>query len=149
MEPFATNTFAAERPPGTWSPSTSAPSGRFTRIVDLKTFAGLVNRLTSLIADEPVTDAWLTGDEYGTETAPEEQEREDAEEAFFEAVVDFASKIVREVMVPRTDMICLEDAASVPEAVRVTRGQAQLRQHAAADHGGNVGAEGHLHARRP
>ena len=75
--------------------------------------------LTSLVADEPVTDAWLTGDEYGTETPPEEQEREDAEEAFFEAVVDFASKIVREVMVPRTDMICLEDAASVPEAVTV------------------------------
>lgn len=75
--------------------------------------------LTSLVADEPVTDAWLTGDEYGTETPPDEQEREDAEEAFFEAVVDFASKIVREVMVPRTDMICLEDAATVSEAVAV------------------------------
>lgn len=73
--------------------------------------------ITSLVADEPVTDAWLTGDEYGAEAPPEEQEREDAEEAFFEAVVDFASKIVREVMVPRTDMICLEDSAAVPDAV--------------------------------
>ena len=75
--------------------------------------------IASLVAEEPVTDPWLTGDEYGAEAVPEEQEREDAEEAFFEAVVDFASKIVREVMVPRTDMICLEDAASVPEAVTV------------------------------
>ena len=75
--------------------------------------------MASLVADEPVTDPWLTGDEYGAEVDAEEQEREDAEEAFFEAVVDFASKIVREVMVPRTDMICLEDAASVPEAVTV------------------------------
>jgi CBS domain containing-hemolysin-like protein len=75
--------------------------------------------ITSLVTDEPVTDAWLTGDEYGAEADAEEQEREDAEEAFFEAVVDFASKIVREVMVPRTDMICLEDKATVPEAVTV------------------------------
>ena len=88
-----------------------APAARF--------FAAGWIGITSLVADEPVTDAWLTGDEYGTETVAEEQEREDAEEAFFEAVVDFASKIVREVMVPRTDMICLEDTASVPEAVRV------------------------------
>ncbi|MDO8847841.1 MAG: hemolysin family protein [Coriobacteriia bacterium] len=88
-----------------------APAARF--------FAAGWMAITSLVTDEPVTDAWLTGDEYGTETVAEEQEREDAEEAFFEAVVDFASKIVREVMVPRTDMICLEDTASVPEAVTV------------------------------
>ena len=75
--------------------------------------------LASLVADEPVTDPWLTGDEYGADADAEETEREDAEEAFFEAVVDFASKIVREVMVPRTDMICLADDASVPEAVKV------------------------------
>ncbi len=75
--------------------------------------------MASLISEQAVTDAWLTGDEYGAEADAEEQEREDAEEAFFEAVVDFASKIVREVMVPRTDMICLEDTATVPEAVTV------------------------------
>lgn len=88
-----------------------APAARF--------FAAGWVAVTSLVADEPVTDPWLTGDEFGVEMDAEEQEREDAEEAFFEAVVDFASKIVREVMVPRTDMICLEDEASVPEAVRV------------------------------
>ncbi len=80
--------------------------------------AGWVS-IAALVADEPVTDPWLTGDEYGAEADAEETERDEAEEAFFEAVVDFASKIVREVMVPRTDMICLEDVASVPEAVTV------------------------------
>ncbi|MRS11530.1 MAG: HlyC/CorC family transporter [Actinobacteria bacterium] len=88
-----------------------APVGRF--------FAAAWVGMASLISDEAVTDAWLTGDEYGADAVDEESERGDAEEAFFEAVVDFASKIVREVMVPRTDMICLEDTASVPDAVAV------------------------------
>jgi len=75
-------------------------------------------RIAALITDEPVLDAWLTGDEYGTENAPDEDSaREDSEEAFMEAVVDFAHTIVREVMVPRTDMICLEDSATIEEAV--------------------------------
>lgn len=76
--------------------------------------------MAALVAQDPVTDAWLTGDEFGPEPSDEERsEREDAEEAFFEAVVDFASTIVREVMVPRTDMVCLEDASSVPDAIAV------------------------------
>lgn len=76
--------------------------------------------MASLVAEEPVTDAWLTGDEYGSESTPDEDAgRDDAEEAFFEAVVDFASTIVREVMVPRTDMVCLEASASVAEAIDV------------------------------
>ncbi|MEA5076584.1 MAG: hemolysin family protein [Coriobacteriia bacterium] len=76
--------------------------------------------ITSLIAEEPVRDAWLTGDEFVPEAVSDaESEREDAEEAFFEAVVDFASTIVREVMVPRTDMVCLEDTATIAEAVEV------------------------------
>jgi CBS domain containing-hemolysin-like protein len=76
--------------------------------------------MAGLVAEEPVTDPWLTGDEYGPEaTIDETSERDVAEEAFFEAVVDFASKIVREVMVPRTDMVCLEDTATVPEAIEV------------------------------
>ena len=77
-------------------------------------------RIAALITDEPVTDAWLTGDEHGTENAPDEDSaREDSEEAFIEAVVDFAHTIVREVMVPRTDMIGLEDTATVQEAVDI------------------------------
>lgn len=79
-------------------------------------------RLVGLVAEERVSDAWLTGDEYGAESGTEESDgREDAEEAFLEAVVEFATKIVREVMVPRTDMICLEDTATVAEAVSVVR----------------------------
>jgi CBS domain containing-hemolysin-like protein len=74
--------------------------------------------MASLVAEDPVGDAWLTGDEFGGEGEGDEgTERNEAEEAFFEAVVDFASTIVREVMVPRTDMVCLEDTAIVPEAV--------------------------------
>ncbi|MBN1192385.1 MAG: HlyC/CorC family transporter [Coriobacteriia bacterium] len=89
-----------------------APIGRFFA-------AGWVG-IASLVADEPVTDSWLTGDEYGTEfPADESAEREGAEEAFIDAVVDFATKIVREVMVPRTDMVCLEDVSSVQDAVEV------------------------------
>lgn len=76
--------------------------------------------MTSLVTEDTVTDAWLTGAEFGVETGDEEDtERSDAEEAFFEAVVDFASTIVREVMVPRTDMVCLEDTTSIPAAVSV------------------------------
>lgn len=79
-------------------------------------------KLTSLVAEEPVADAWLTGDEYGIDvTADEEAVRDEAEEAFIDAVVDFASTIVREVMVPRTDMVCLPDTATTAEAVQVIR----------------------------
>ena len=79
-------------------------------------------RLVGLVAEERVGDAWLTGDEFGAETGTDESDsREEAEEAFLEAVVEFATKIVREVMVPRTDMICLEDSATVTEAVSVVR----------------------------
>jgi len=75
-----------------------------------------------LIAEDPVRDAWLTGDEYVLD-GPDDEEagREEAEEAFFEAVVDFSSTIVREVMVPRTDMECLEDTATVEEAIALIR----------------------------
>ncbi|MHB1450974.1 MAG: hemolysin family protein [Coriobacteriia bacterium] len=78
--------------------------------------------ITSLIAEEHVRDAWLTGDEYAPETTSDAvSDREDAEEAIFEAVVDFANTIVREVMVPRTDMECLEDTDTIDDAVQLVR----------------------------
>lgn len=78
--------------------------------------------VASLIAEEPVRDAWLTGDEYAPESLSDTiSEREDAEEAIFEAVVDFASTIVREVMIPRTDMECLEDTSTIADAVELVR----------------------------
>jgi len=77
-------------------------------------------RLASMVADSPVTDAWTTGDEYGTETESDaESVRDENAEEFFDAVVDFADTIVREVMVPRTDVVALEDDASVAEAVEL------------------------------
>jgi CBS domain containing-hemolysin-like protein len=76
--------------------------------------------VAGLVAEEPVSDAWLTGDEYRAEPTDEEDAaRETTEEAFIEAVVDFAEKIVREVMVPRTDMGCLEDTTTIPEAIAI------------------------------
>jgi len=76
--------------------------------------------ITGLVAEEPISDAWLTGDEYRSEPGDEDDTaREESEEAFIEAVVDFATKIVREVMVPRTDMGCLEDTTTIPEAVAI------------------------------
>lgn len=102
--------------------ASSAPAAHLTAILApiARFFAAGWVGMASLVAEERVADAWLTGDEFGAESAPDEgTEREDAEEAFFEAVVDFASKIVREVMVPRTDMVCLEDTSTVPEAVSV------------------------------
>ncbi len=62
---------------------------------------------------------WSTEDEFRSAATDgdEEAARDEAEEAILDAVADFTGKIVREVMVPRTDMECLADSASVAEAV--------------------------------
>lgn len=75
--------------------------------------------LVGLVAEERVPDVWITADEYRLkgETEDDEVAREEAEEAFIDAVADFSSKIVREVMVPRTDMECLEDTVTAAEAI--------------------------------
>ncbi|MBN2404957.1 MAG: HlyC/CorC family transporter [Coriobacteriia bacterium] len=75
--------------------------------------------LVGLVAEERVVDVWITEDEYrnASVTDDEESAREEAEEAFIDAVADFTSKIVREVMVPRPDMECLEDTCTVAEAI--------------------------------
>lgn len=77
--------------------------------------------VVGLVAEEPVTDAWLTADELRAATPGDDEEvsRDEAEEAIIDAVADFTQKIVREVMVPRTDMVCLEDTATVAEALEV------------------------------
>jgi CBS domain containing-hemolysin-like protein len=61
----------------------------------------------------------VTGVEYRATENDEDADREEAEEALLEAVSDFAEKIVREVMVPRTDMKALPDTALVADAVRL------------------------------
>jgi CBS domain containing-hemolysin-like protein len=75
--------------------------------------------LAGLVAPEPVPDAWLTADEIRAAGSADDDEvsRDEAEEAIMDAVADFTQKIVREVMVPRTDMVCVEDTATVAEAL--------------------------------
>lgn len=66
---------------------------------------------------ESVSSAWATGDEYRFAESDELTDREEAEEALLEAVSDFAEKVTREIMVPRTDMATLPDTATLLEAV--------------------------------
>ncbi|MCE5191499.1 MAG: hemolysin family protein [Actinomycetia bacterium] len=75
--------------------------------------------LIGLVAKEQITDAWMTPDELRSAGGGDDDEatRDETEEAIIDAVSDFASKIVREVMVPRTDIVCLEDTASVDDAL--------------------------------
>lgn len=49
----------------------------------------------------------------------EDHSRGESEEALLEAVSDFTGKVVREVMVPRTDMTCLADTATALEAIEI------------------------------
>jgi len=72
-----------------------------------------------LTTDEPQPSPWVTGVEYRATDSDEDTEREEAEEALLEAVSDFAEKIVREVMVPRTDMKALPDTALAVDAVEL------------------------------
>lgn len=64
---------------------------------------------------------WVSTDEYRGHPSADEEEtaRDEAEEAILDAVADFTGKVVREVMVPRTDMTSLPDTATVAEAIDV------------------------------
>jgi len=68
------------------------------------------------IAKERLTTGWAVTSESRA-SSDEESEREEAEEALLEAVSDFAEKVVREIMVPRTDVSALGADATVAEAV--------------------------------
>jgi CBS domain containing-hemolysin-like protein len=71
-----------------------------------------------VVGDRVMHSAWLTEDDYRAAGPDDDQSvREEAEEALLEAVSDFADKVVREVMVPRTDMTCLPDSASAEDAI--------------------------------
>jgi CBS domain containing-hemolysin-like protein len=71
----------------------------------------------SIAAAERPASPWSTVAEYRSAESDEDTEREEAEEALLEAVSDFAEKVVREVMVPRTDMKALPDTALAEDAV--------------------------------
>lgn len=70
-----------------------------------------------VVAHERTLTPWAVTPEFRGPAAGEEAEREEAEEALLEAVSDFAEKVAREVMVPRTDVAALEDTATVGEAI--------------------------------
>lgn len=72
----------------------------------------------SLTEAERSVSPWAVTPEWrSSEPDDDETVRESAEEALLEAVSDFAEKVVRELMVPRTDVKALPDTASVDEAV--------------------------------
>lgn len=75
----------------------------------------------SLADTERSVSPWAVTPEWRGAESDDESEREEAEEALLEAVSDFAEKVVREVMVPRTDMAALPDTATIDEAIALIR----------------------------
>jgi CBS domain containing-hemolysin-like protein len=73
------------------------------------------------VGEGPVHSAWVGDAELRSNGVSDEEEgtREESEEALLEAVSEFGMKVVREVMVPRTDMACLPDSASAADAIGV------------------------------
>ncbi|MCL4078996.1 hemolysin family protein [Coriobacteriia bacterium Es71-Z0120] len=82
-----------------------------------RALAAVWMRVMGLVAEQPVEDPWVSEEDYRASAEDEESAKEEAEEAIMDAVADFTTKIVREVMVPRTDMVCVADDASVSEAL--------------------------------
>lgn len=62
---------------------------------------------------------WAVSAEWRGVSTDDDAGREEAEEALLEAVSDFAEKVAREVMVPRTDMASLPDTATCQQAVEL------------------------------
>ncbi len=71
----------------------------------------------SVAGGHPDVSPWAVTPEWRGTDSDEQAEREGAEEALLEAVSDFADKVVREVMVPRTDTKALPDTATASDAV--------------------------------
>jgi CBS domain containing-hemolysin-like protein len=70
-------------------------------------------------AERPFSPWAVTPEWRGSVDSETDSERDEAEEALLEAVSEFAQKVVREVMVPRTDIHALEDTATVADAVEL------------------------------
>ncbi|HET6352284.1 MAG TPA: hemolysin family protein [Coriobacteriia bacterium] len=67
---------------------------------------------------ESLPSPWSAAPEWRVSEGGEETDRDEAEEALLEAVSDFAEKVAREIMVPRTDVTALPDTTTVAEAIR-------------------------------
>jgi putative hemolysin len=69
---------------------------------------------------EAAVPPWVTEDEYRLHTTDMAEVKRDAiEDALYESISDFAETVVREIMVPRTDMTCLADTATAAEAIAI------------------------------
>ncbi len=81
------------------------------------------------IGEGPAYSTWAGDSELRANGGTDDEEgvREETEEALLEAVSGFGEKIVREVMVPRTDMTCLPDTATAAEAIEVIEDQGYSR----------------------
>ena len=75
--------------------------------------------LTRLITGERATDVpWADAvEEHRFAAGQEEPSERTDEDDFLDAVAGMEQKVVREVMVPRTDMVAIEDTATIPEAL--------------------------------
>jgi CBS domain containing-hemolysin-like protein len=88
----------------------------------LAPIAGLLSALwvwsVHLVGGERISSPWIAEEaERTAEQGDEDADREEAEEAFLEAMSDFAEKVTREVMVPRPDVAALSDTATISEAI--------------------------------
>ncbi len=71
-----------------------------------------------ILGPDAARSGWISeGEHRSASTTDEEMAREETEEALLEAVSEFTEKVVREVMVPRTDMTCLSSNATAREAI--------------------------------
>ncbi len=77
-------------------------------------WSGLVGLIGGPRASLP---AWVDTDVFRAADDEDTAARAESEEAIIEAVAEFTTKVVREVMVPRTDMVSLPCAATWQEAV--------------------------------
>lgn len=66
---------------------------------------------------------WTAAEELAAHPADQEAESpgEEPEEDIIDNVTGFREKVVREIMVPRPDMVCLEDTATVDDALATVR----------------------------
>ncbi len=80
---------------------------------------GLWKWAVDIVGAERTVPPWAVSSDWRGTSLVDDAEREEAEESLLEAVSDFADKIVREVMVPRTDVASLSDEATVAEAVKL------------------------------
>jgi putative hemolysin len=102
--------------------SVSAPAAAITAVAYpiARVLSALWMGLVGLVSREAAPPVPWAESELARAAADTDEARDqEAEDELIEAVEEFSDKIVREVMVPRTDMVCLEDEATVSDAVKL------------------------------